>query len=75
MFGNKSIAMLLRNRDGLLQKTLKLLKAASAIATGNRTYSDFADSDIHIHYHETMRLFTDSRDVAFFYPQIRHNLP
>lgn len=66
MFGNKSAAILLKNRDSLLQKTLKLLKAASAIATGNRTFSDFADSDIHIHYHETMRLFTDSRDVAFF---------
>lgn len=30
-----------------------------------RTYSDFADSDVHLHQFAKMGLFQDERDLAF----------
>src|SRR5271154_5272706 len=35
-----------------------------ATASGVCTYSDFGDSQVHIHHYQNMPLFQDSRDVA-----------
>ncbi len=64
MFANLDTANALRYRDKLLQQTLALLATASG-ANSTRKFSDFADSDTHIHHFQKMGLFTDPRDVAF----------
>ena len=60
MFANAHTSKLLRHRDKCLQKALHLL----ATASGAMTYSDFGDSRVHIHHHQSLGLFKDSRDMA-----------
>jgi hypothetical protein len=61
MFANAETSKLLRYRDKCLQKALHLV----ALAPGNAKYSDFCDSKVHMHQHDNMGLFQDSRDIAF----------
>ena len=49
---------------GFFKKTLALLATASG-ANSTRKFSDFADSDTHIHYFQKMGLSQDPREVAF----------
>jgi len=57
MFANKETASLLRHRDKCLQQALHIVATA-------RRYSDFGDSQVHIHHYKDMGLFRDSRDIA-----------
>lgn len=62
LFANAETATLLRHRDRTLQKTLRLLSNASTMKSA--TYSEFADSQIHILHHEA-GLFKEPQDMAF----------
>ena len=59
MFANAETAQQLRHRDTCLQQALH------AVATAHKTYSDFGDSEVHMHHRQHMNLFQDQRDVAF----------
>jgi hypothetical protein len=61
MFANEETSQLLRYRDKCLQKALHLVGTAPQSVK----YSDFADSEVHMHHYKNMNLFQDSRDVAF----------
>ena len=56
MFANANTSNLLRYRDKCLQKALHLL----ATASGSMKHSDFGDSRVHIHHHQSLGLFKDS---------------
>jgi hypothetical protein len=58
MFANADTSQLMRHRDRCLQQALHVTAAAS------RSYSDFGDSQVHMHHYNNMGLFQDSRDVA-----------
>jgi len=61
MFANVETATMLRQRDTTLKCVLHLLhKGSDAI----RTYSDFADSDVHCHHYQGLGLFQGERDIA-----------
>ena len=59
-FANSDTSKLLRHRDKCLQKALHLLAAAS----GAVKYSDFGDSKVHMHHHQSLGLFKNSQDIA-----------
>ncbi|KAI0039337.1 hypothetical protein FA95DRAFT_1504307, partial [Auriscalpium vulgare] len=61
-FVNKESAQMMHHRDKCLQETLKIV--ANARTSKFRTYSDFADSDAHIHQYQKMKLFQRKTDVA-----------
>ena len=60
MFANTDTSNLLCHRDKCLQKALHLLVTASNAVK----YSDFGDSRVHIHHHQSLGLFKDSGDIA-----------
>ena len=60
MFANAETSNLLRSRDSCLQQALALI----ATASGAIKYSDFGNSKVHIHHHQSMGLFQDKRDIA-----------
>ncbi|KIL54837.1 hypothetical protein M378DRAFT_41939, partial [Amanita muscaria Koide BX008] len=62
MFTNADTSKLLRYRDETLKKVLSLLDQGLA---HTRTYSDFADSDVHLHHYRNMGLFHGDRDIAW----------
>lgn len=61
MFANTETSALLRHRDKCLQKALHLVATASQTVQ----YSDFCNSSVHMHQYNAMKLFQDSRDIAF----------
>jgi hypothetical protein len=60
MYANADTSTALRHRDKCLQKALALM----ATASGAVQYSDFCDSKVHMHHHQSMGLFQDKRDIA-----------
>src|ERR1700720_129745 len=60
MYANAETSTLLRHRDKCLQKALALI----ATASGAVQYSDFCDSQVHIHHYQSMGLFQDKQDIA-----------
>ena len=63
MFANAETSHLLRYRDKCLQQALKLVATVATNESGS--YSDFADSSVHMEHYEKLKLFQDSRDIAF----------
>ena len=61
MFANADTSKLLRHRDKCLQEALHLVATAPEAVK----YSDFCDSKVHMHHHQSMGLFQDPRDIAF----------
>lgn len=61
MFANADTAKLLRHRDNCLKEALHLVATAPKAVK----YSDFCDSKVHMHHHQSMGLFQDPRDIAF----------
>jgi len=61
LYANAESAMLLRERDKLLQKALHLVHTASQM----HTFSDFGDGYVHCMHHNVKGLFQDPRDIAF----------
>jgi hypothetical protein len=55
MFANAETSQLLQYRDKCLQKALHLI----ATASGAVKYSDFCDSQVHMHHNQSMDLFQD----------------
>ena len=62
MFANAETSKLLRYRDQCLQQALKLVSSAMK---DQKTYSDFADSRVHLEHFTRLKLFQDERDIAF----------
>lgn len=60
MFANAETSKLLRHRDKCLQQALHLV----ATAADKHKYSDFADSQVHMHHYKDMHLFQEPRDIA-----------
>lgn len=66
LFANQDTSRQLRHRDTCLKQALhNLAVAAGVIGQPEHTYSDFADSDVHMHHHEELGLFQEPRDIAF----------
>lgn len=65
MYANETRAEMLRERDQILQRALAHI-AQFGEMSGSRIYSDFPDSDVHVHQCQKMHLFPDDhgRDVA-----------
>ena len=61
LFANAETSQLLRHRDTCLKQALHL----AATASGQRTYSDFGDSQVHQMHYQNLKLFQDPRDIAF----------
>src|ERR1700728_4707715 len=61
MFANADTAQLLHYRDKCLRKALHLFNTAAQ----SMKYSDFCDSEVHIHHNQSMNLFQDPWDIAF----------
>ena len=61
MFANADTAQLLHYRDKCLRKALHLFNTAAQ----SMKYSDFCDSEVHIHHNQSMNLFQDPQDIAF----------
>ncbi|KDQ49045.1 hypothetical protein JAAARDRAFT_93403, partial [Jaapia argillacea MUCL 33604] len=59
LFSNVESSRLMRNRDHCLQSALNLIATAQ-----EQSYSDFGNSSAHLHHHQEMGLFQDSRDLG-----------
>ncbi|KDQ52871.1 hypothetical protein JAAARDRAFT_61652 [Jaapia argillacea MUCL 33604] len=60
LYANIESSVLMRRWDQLLQQALKLVAEAK-----ERKYSDFGDSNVHLHHYNDMKLFQEKRDIAF----------
>jgi len=70
MFANEETSHLLWHRDKCLQEALHIVATESEA----HKYSDFANSKVHMHHHQLMGLFQDSRDIALQSQQMELSL-